>query len=206
MIRILLIRHGNNDLLGRTLYGRMPGVHLNLEGLSQAHLLARVLTQSYSLSEVVSSPLERAVETASPIAEAQKVAFTIDEQLTEVDFGLWTGKSFSELNELEDWRLYILQRSLKWPPGGESLMEVQARAWRAVNRIIRRYAATEEATVAVITHGDVIRSLLLMILGMSIDHISRLEILPASVSELFVGSNELIVRSLNQVFKTSGPG
>ena len=60
MIRLLLVRHGNTDLLGRVLYGRMPGVHLSPEGLRQAEAVGRALQSRYRLAEVVSSPLERA--------------------------------------------------------------------------------------------------------------------------------------------------
>ena len=73
MIRILLIRHGSTDLLGRVLYGRMAGVHLNAEGVSQANALARVLKMRYAFEEVISSPMERAIETAGPIAQAQNL-------------------------------------------------------------------------------------------------------------------------------------
>ena len=87
--------------------------------------------------------------------------------------------------------------SLTRAPRGESLLEVQARAWKSLEDIQARH---QDETVAAITHGDVIRSLLLLLLGMPLDHILRLEVGPASVSEIALGGGDPLVRSVNQIF------
>lgn len=198
MIRILLIRHGSTDLLGKMLYGRMPGIFLNSDGLRQAERLAEVLNTRYTITEVLSSPLERARHTAQPIATRCGLAVDIDEGITEIDFGLWVGKTFEELSRLADWKAYNRNRSISQAPGGESMMHVQARAWRALDRLTRRHAASDNSTAAVVSHGDVIRCILLLLLGMSIDHIGRIEIAPASVSEIVLGPYGPVVHSMNE--------
>ena len=199
MIRILLIRHGSTDLLGRVLYGRMPGIHLNDEGNRQAREVGQALKNRYELREILSSPLERAVETAKWVADAQGLSVGVDEALLEVDIGEWTGKSFAELEEISDWKHYNRIRSMTSPPGGESMMEVQSRASRTIEKIQTRYKNDSDATVALVTHGDVVRALLLLLLGMSLDHIHRLEVAPASVSEvLFYGAHPR-VRGFNLI-------
>ncbi len=200
MTRILLIRHGTTQLLGRVLYGRMPDVGLNSEGLEQAEQLAAVLNSRYKIIHVVSSPLERAVQTAQPIASTCGLAIELDEAITEIDFGSWMGKSFEELSGLTDWKRYNQCRSTNRPPGGESMMQVQARAWSSLERLIQCHSPSTESTVAIVSHGDVIRGLLLLLLGMPIDHIHRIEIAPASVSEILLGSYEPIVRRMNEFF------
>ena len=197
MIRILLIRHGSTDLLGRVLYGRTSGIHLNSEGFQQAELLAEALTKQYQLAAVISSPLERALETAKPIAEQQGRPVRVEEGIIEVDFGEWVGKSFHELGEIDSWRAFNRQRSTSCPPGGESMMEIQARAWRTVQAAVADYDSG--STIAMITHGDVIRCLLVLLLGVSIDHIHRLEIAPCSVSEVIVGEHDPLIRRVNQI-------
>lgn len=200
MIRILLIRHGTTDPLGRVLYGRVPGVHLNAEGCKQAEMVAHALKQRYRLSEVVSSPMERTRETAQYIADAQGLDITVEEELNEIDFGSWMGMSFEDLHKREDWRHYNESRSSAWPPGGETMMEVQARAWRALATIVNRHQHQENVTIATVSHGDVLRGLLLLMLGMAIDHIHRLEIAPASVSEVLLGAGGPRVIHMNQMF------
>ena len=200
MIRILLIRHGNTDPLGRVLYGRMPGIHLNAEGINQAQSVGRILKERYRLSEVISSPMERTLETAKYIADAQGLNITTDAGINEIDFGSWMGKSFEELRERDDWRRYNDSRSTAWPPGGESMLEVQARAYRTLEAVMKRFQDQENPTVAAVSHGDVVRGLLLLLLGMPNDHIHRLEIAPASVSEVLIGAGQARVINVNQLF------
>jgi broad specificity phosphatase PhoE len=200
-MRILLIRHGNTDLLGRVLYGRMPGVHLNAQGCNQAQLLAQKLRDRYRINEVISSPMERALETARFIADCQGLEVSIDEGINEVDCGSWMGKSFSELLESEEWKRYNKLRSTSRAPEGEFVMEVQTRAWGALERILAQYRDVKDATAAVVSHGDVIRALLVLLLGMPVDYIHRLEVAPASVSEVLVGVGHPRVLMINQVFQ-----
>ena len=173
----------------------MPGVHLNEEGCRQARAAGQALKARYTIDAVVSSPLQRATQTARLIADPQSLDVSTDEGLNELEFGSWMGKSFSDLKQCEEWRQFNQLRSLTRAPGGESLIEVQARAWKSLEKI---QASHPDDTVAAITHGDVIRALLLLLLGMSLDHILRLEVAPASVSEIVLGGGEPLVRSINE--------
>lgn len=198
-MRILLIRHGSIDLLGDVLYGRTPGVHLNAGGSREADQLAEKLKQRYEIDEVVSSPLERAVETARFVATAQGLGFSIEEAINEIDFGSWTGKNVTELRESEEWKRYNELRSTSTPPGGECMMQVQTRAWSCLETIAARYQNRTEATVAVVSHGDVIRGLLILLLGMPLDYIHRLEVSPASVSEISLEARQPRVITVNDI-------
>ena len=64
-------------------------------------------------------------------------------------------------------------------PGGESLVEVQARAAEACGALA---AAHVGATIALVTHGDVIRTALAHYLGLPLDLYHRVMVAPASVS------------------------
>ena len=198
MLRILLIRHGETDLTGRVLYGRMPGVHLSVEGCRQARALSTALQERYTVSAIISSPLERAMETARYLAEDLALPISTDDDLLELDYGDWMGKSFTEIREQEEWHHYNRLRSVSSPPGGELLMQVQARAWTALLRILGKYQA--ETTVAVVSHGDVIRALLVLLLGMPLDNIHRFDVSLAGLSELvFDGRYGRVIR-INQIF------
>ena len=194
MTRILLIRHGSTDLIGRVLYGRMPGVHLNAEGEEQARKLATGLSRDYPIDLLISSPLERALETARPIAQEIGREIQVDEKISEIDVGNWLGQSFEELATNPEWKGFNRQRSLSWAPGGETMMEVQNRAWRCVSKYI---SEEKSEVIAFVTHGDVIRCLLLLVLGISIDHIHRLEVSPGSVTEVVISDGHPVLRRLN---------
>src|ERR1700750_2544316 len=110
-------------------------------------------------------------ETALFIADRQGVEVSIDEGINEVDCGSWMGKSFSELLESEEGKGYNKRRSTSRAPEGEFVMEVQTRAWGALERILAQYRDVKDATAAVVSHGDVIRALLVLLLGMPVDYI-----------------------------------
>jgi probable phosphoglycerate mutase len=200
MTRILLIRHGHTEMLGKVLYGRSAGVHLSERGKQEIGRLAGALKQRYHIHEIVSSPMDRARETAEAIADLQARDIVLDEGLQELDFGEWTGKPFAELMGDDCWKRYNRHRSLNSAPGGEFMMQVQVRAWRALERAIARQSDKAEPTVAVVSHGDVVRGLLLLFLGMPLDNIHRIEISTASLSEVIVGNTYPQVITVNQTF------
>jgi broad specificity phosphatase PhoE len=174
---MLLIRHAMVDACGRVLAGRTPGVHLNDEGKRQAAALGEAL-RSVPISAIYSSPLERAQETAAAIAHDGH-ATCITEDLNEVDFGDWTGMPFATLDQRRDWLLFNRARSTSPIPGGERMRDVQLRACRALTRIAR---AHPDETVALISHGDVLRALVAHVLDAPLDRIDAFAIDPASVS------------------------
>jgi probable phosphoglycerate mutase len=200
MTRILLIRHGETELTGRVLYGRMPGVHISAEGCRQAQALSQGLKERYEVDEIISSPLERALETAQYLADTLELPISTDDGIIELDYGNWMGLTFAEIRESDEWQHYNRLRSVISPPNGELMMQVQTRAWTALGRILARYAERPSATVAVVSHGDVIRALLILLLGMPLDHIYRFEVSLASLSEVvFDGRYARVVR-INQIF------
>lgn len=200
MTRILLIRHGHTEMLGHVLYGRMTGVHLSERGRQESARLARALSERYQIDEIVSSPLERAKETAEAIAAVKGADVLFDEDLQEIDFGKWTGKPFPELLENDRWKLYNRRRSLVNPPAGEFMTQVQVRAWNALQRAAARQTKPPDSTVAVVTHGDVVRGLLMLFLGMPLDHIHRLEISTASATEVILREAYPQVMATNLTF------
>jgi probable phosphomutase (TIGR03848 family) len=182
MTTFLLIRHALCDPVGRQIAGRMPGVHLNEVGREQARALADRL-KGLSLDALYSSPLERALETAAPIAASHGIPVQPAPGLNEVDFGEWTGRTLLELDPLPAWQRFNRFRSGSRIPGGENMAEVLSRSLAEVERLTRLHSRSD-AQVAVVSHGDVLRMLVVHALGMTADLLHRLELNPASVSLL----------------------
>jgi probable phosphoglycerate mutase len=198
VITLLLVRHAMCDPVGRSLAGRTPGVHLNAEGRAQAEQLAERVGD-LRLDGVYSSPLERARETAAPVARCARVEVEPVEAFTELDFGAWTGCTFSELEGDGLWRRFNTQRSVARPPGGESMLEVQARVVEGLDELRRRHP---DGRVMVVSHADVIRSVVAHLAGIPLDLFQRLEISPASVTTVELGADHMLIKSVNT---TSGP-
>ncbi len=182
MTTFLLIRHGETDAVGREIMGWRPGWHLNANGREQAQRLAERLARR-PIQAFYTSPLERAVETAAILAAPHALEAQPEPDFAEVRFGAWEGCKFGELERMEEWRQYNRFRACVRPPGGEMLVEVQTRMVRRLQSLAREH---REGTVAVVSHGDALRSALALYLGISLDMILRFEISPASLSVLEV--------------------
>jgi probable phosphomutase (TIGR03848 family) len=190
---LLLVRHALTEETGKRLYGRQPGVHLYERGRRQAEELAARLGD-LPLAAVYSSPLERCAETAAPIAAAVGLEVIVEPELVETDTGMWTGKTFAQIVRTRRWRRLLAIPSSTRAPGGESAAEVQARAVRAVDRMIERHS---RRLVALISHGDPIRLVLAHYAGMHLDLFQRVEVAPASVSAVAIGERGGRVLRLN---------
>lgn len=182
----LLIRHGETDSVGRYLSGRRPAHHLNGIGQQQAERLRHRLAR-YPLAAIYTSPLERARETAEPLAIARRLAPRTDDDLLEVDFGDWTGRTFAELDAMAAWREYNIHRSTACAPGGEPIAHVQARIVAALDRL---RGIHDSATVAIVSHAEVIRCAVLHYLAVPLDMFRRIEISPASITILELGPDD----------------
>lgn len=183
MTTILLIRHGENDTIGKRLMGRLPGVHLNDNGRKQAEQLAQALG-SAPIKAIYSSPLERAMETAEPLARALNLAVQAAPGIAELACGDWQGKTLKQLGRLKVWKVVQEKPSTFRFPGGESFVEAQMRAAAEVGRILA--AHEEQDLVALFSHGDIIRLLVAHFLGVPLDLFQRLSANPASISVVHV--------------------
>lgn len=181
MTQILLIRHAVNDVMkAKKLAGWMPDVHINAEGRQQAQAVAERLREM-PITAIYSSPLDRTRETAEPLAQALGLEVQIREDIGEVQYGDWTGKSLEELSKLDVWKVVQLYPSGMRFPGGETIREMQA---RIVNQLESIAADHPREIVAVFSHADVIKAALAHYLGVHLDLFQRIVVNPTSVSVL----------------------
>lgn len=184
MATLLLVRHGHTDAAGKRLTGRAAGVHLTEGGQRQAEgLVARL--DGIRVDAIVSSPLERCRETAAPLAKARGRRVIVRRGWIEVGYGEWTGRSISQLRRTALWRRVMSTPSNVRFPGGESLLEVQARAVDAASELAAEHP---RGTVVVVSHADVIRLLVAQLAGMHADHLQRLSIDPGSITAVSLAS------------------
>jgi probable phosphoglycerate mutase len=160
--------------------GREKGWHLNAAGKQQVAQMAERLKR-IPIRAVYTSPLERAVETAEPVAASHDAPLSVLDELGEIHYGDWEGKTMEELDRTDEWRRYNTVRSLVRPPGGEMMIEVQARMVDQMDRLMSRHPGE---TLAVVSHGDPLRTTLAYYLHIAIDTMLRFEIGFASTSIL----------------------
>ena len=195
-MRLILARHGETESNRQRLALGRADVPLNDTGRLQAQALARCL-QAVPFAAVYSSPLRRAYDTARAIAEAHDLAVEVDDGLVEMDVGEMDGRSLDEMRQrdpdfLRRW-LGPEGATLRMP-GGESLQEVQDRAWDALQRIAERHP---EDTVCAVSHNFTIHVLLCRALGLPIADFRRFRHDLAALSVLDLTGDRAVLVRLN---------
>jgi probable phosphomutase (TIGR03848 family) len=183
-VTVILLRHGHSVSNGsHTLAGRSPGVDLDDKGREQAAALVDRIG-SLPVKALVRSPLLRCERTLEPLAAALSLDPVVEERLTEVDYGEWTGRKIGELVKEPLWGVVQAQPSAAVFPGGEGLAQVQARAVAAVREHDRRLHDEHDgdALWLACAHGDVIKAVIADALGIHLDGFQRITVDPASMS------------------------
>ena len=199
-MRLVLIRHAHSEAnAAGILSGRLPNVHLSEKGLAQSEQLA-VRLGNFPVSNLRISPMERCFETISPwinsIVMPNNPRFEpiIDEELTEVDYGLWSGKKLSILSKNKLWKTVQESPSRMYFPKGEGIAQMQSRAMTSVHQAVSSKA---KGAAVIVSHGDVIKSIVASALGMHLDEFQRIVIDPASISILDFSTTKPRVLLLN---------
>jgi probable phosphoglycerate mutase len=186
-MRLVLIRHAHSEAnAAGILSGRLPNVHLSEKGVAQSEDLA-VRLGNFPVSSLRISPMERCFETISPwinsIVLPSNPSFQpfIDEELTEVDYGTWSGKKLAMLSKNKLWKTVQESPSRMYFPQGEGIAQMQARAMKSVHEAV---SVKGKGAAVLVSHGDVIKSIVASALGMHLDEFQRIVIDPASISIL----------------------
>ncbi|HTJ57738.1 MAG TPA: histidine phosphatase family protein [Devosiaceae bacterium] len=190
-----LVRHAAHDNVGGFLAGRMPGIRLGADGLAQAGRLAERMRRE-SFDAIYSSPRERAAETAAQISTASHVPVERADEIDEIDFGSWSGKSFDELNRSHAWRRWNELRSLSRTPGGETMLDAERRIIEFMQKLGERHP---DGALVLVSHAEIIRAAVGYILGLPIDSQSRFDIDPGSITTLIMGDWGARVLAVNEV-------
>ena len=201
MTLVILLRHAHStaNSLG-ILAGRREGVHLSAFGKIQARKLSTRLGE-IPLKALRSSPLERCEETINPwLKQRQKstadsrTLLTFDDDLAEVDYGLWSGRKLRTLSRDPLWKTIQEHPSQVIFPEGEGLLAMQERAVKSVHRALSQRG---KGHVLLVSHGDVIKAIVASALNMQFDEFQRIVIDPASISILDFSGDKARVLLLN---------
>jgi len=186
-MRLVLIRHAHSQSnASGVLSGRLPNIHLSEKGIKQSQQLSERLG-NFAVAQLRVSPMERCFETISPwlndvvLKNSPDFEPIIDPSLNEVDYGDWSGKKLISLARKKEWRTVQESPSRMYFPGGEGIAQMQSRAMSVVHELA---TLPDSKTAVIVSHGDVIKSIVASALGTHLDEFQRIIIDPASVSVL----------------------
>ncbi len=169
---IYLLRHGDVELAGTRRFIGHLDVPLSELGERQSAAQAARLA-GVELAAVVTSDLVRARRTGEIVGGPHGLAPAVVPALREMAMGRWDGLTAEAIRAREpaafaDW----MARVGEFPfPEGESVPDLQARAWPAFEAIAAAHAGE---SVAVVAHGGTNRALLCTALGLPLRRILAL--------------------------------
>jgi alpha-ribazole phosphatase len=195
MTRFWLIRHGALvEEAHNRCYGSLDLV-LSETGRAQVAKAAEYLAKE-PLTAIYTSSLSRAIESARIIAAPSSTPIRIAPDLREMNFGDLEGLSYDEIaaRRPDIYRQWMNAPTEALFPNGESFSEMRARVLQAFAAI---QAETEGRTVAIVTHGGVIRILIAWALQMPDNCLFRLAQDHGAISLVAITDGFPIVELLN---------
>jgi broad specificity phosphatase PhoE len=161
--RVYLIRHGSTVLSAEDRFAGAVDVLLSDEGRDQARRLGNRLSGD-AIAAFYASPMKRTVETACLIAAPHELRVDTVDGLREIAHGRWEGMTRAEVEAQfpEEYRRYEHDPFSFSPEGGESGLQVTARALPAMLKLVEQNA---DEHIVIVSHKATIRLLLSSMLG-----------------------------------------
>ena len=189
--QIDIIRHGEPEG-GRRYRGSSIDDPLSKTGWQQ---MWDAVPEKPTWEHIISSPLSRCLKFTEALADTLSIDFSVDENLKEIGFGSWEGRTPEDIknndgNALEN---FLSDPVNHRPPGAEPLDNFANRVWKVYTTIIEQHRGQH---VLVVAHAGVIRAISSKVLGMPLDDVySRLKIEYAAIAttRIAVGKNPVMV-------------
>lgn len=188
-MRLLLVRHGETDWNKSGKFQGQCDVPLNKRGLAQARQTARAIGLS-AVDAIYASPLCRTMQTAEAISEPSGKNVVPVDDLKELDLGELEGITGAEMRG--DWpQVYGAWRENPAElvlPKGESLKQLQERAWQAY--LDMESAHPKDETLVAVSHNFTIRTIVCKLLGMPLANFHSMGLGLASICTVETGGSE----------------
>ena len=163
MKTIILVRHAETVLAGR--FCGMSDPELSATGLAQLSEIVQRIEPS-EIDRILSSDLLRARQTAEAIAQAIGVPVELRPGLREINFGLWEGLHWDEIEAEFPREAMVWRQEFPGPtaPEGEPFADFLQ---RLDNEFLSILAGDEDEKVVVVSHSGVIHFALTRFFGYS---------------------------------------
>lgn len=175
-----VLRHGACE--GGEIYRGSIDVELSTEGWQQ---MSSTVESLGHWQRVVTSPMLRCRQFAEYYADNASLPLMMDDRFREMDFGEWEGREVKEVwrSEPDLIKAYYDDPVSVTPPGGEPILDVQARIVSAWESLLDSHAGER---ILLVAHSGVIRLLLAHLLKMPLVSISTLDVPYACITRLKV--------------------
>ena len=188
---LTIVRHGETGgNVSDTLQGQRHG-ELSAKGRRQAEALAKCLSAEH-FDAIWSTDLQRGLDTTKLICWHHSVPVRTDPLLRERHFGVFQGKNRTKFYAHENALDHPFDHR---PEGGESFLDLRARAERFIDMLNGKY---HDESILIVAHGDTIRMMLGVIQGLSVQEARQIAQLNGCLNVLRLESEgrfEVVVRN-----------
>lgn len=173
MTRLLIVRHGFSVTNKAKVFTGQMDVDLAPEGYCQAEAVCRYIAENFDVDAIYSSDLKRAVNTIQPLAKRLGFEIHTEKGIRELDVGQWQGRAVDDVKKeaQEQLEIYRADPANHGCPGGENYTDMCKRALPVFERIAKE---NDGRTVAVATHGGVIRIMTCVFRGLPLDEVKNI--------------------------------
>lgn len=161
----IFLRHGEALSNKKNILSSLPESfenHLTPRGEKTIKNLAKQFKKKFKIDIIVASPLLRTKQTAQIISQILNVPIEYDLRLQEVNFGELNGKKVELYHQFIEYD--HLNQFYRAPQNGENLFQVAKRAYEVILDLEKKY---EKKTILIVTHSDVIWSVMIYALALS---------------------------------------
>ncbi len=190
-LRLLLVRHGLSSFnREHRIQGRNDSSTLTVEGKQQASQLGKALAD-LKMDAVYSSPLQRAADTAKYLLKEHANSYKpiFDDELMEIDLGLWSGLTINEVKEkfpeeYNTWKQKPNDLTLKREDGNpyRPIEELLTQASTFLKKLLTRHSPSKDGTILIVGHNAILRCLILSLIGNKGEAFRRLQLDNTSLS------------------------
>ena len=193
--RLHFVRHAEVDEAYHEVFGGRIDMELSPLGHEQANRLAQFLS-GRTFDRIYLSPMIRVQQTAKPLLNVLGREAQVVDDLREVDFGVWTGHKWHEIQEkfgldAEDWLLHLENGDVA---EAESMDGCRSRIRGSLGKMMNEGAGQD---VLVLCHGGVIRMLMSLLLDEPFSKMDRFEVDFASLTVIEHRSSRVEIKLHN---------
>ncbi len=163
-MKFILVRHGETVANIEKVYSGWSNYDLTEKGKLQIKILAEEL-KTYNVDVIYTSPLGRTMETATEIAKITEKEIVIDDNLREINFGVFDGKTAKQIEETYpvEWDNWIKDYECYKIPEGECLKDMLNRVKGFMDSI-----KNKDGTCIIVSHAGVIQSIVTYLLDLDL--------------------------------------
>lgn len=174
-----IIRHGEPEG-GRAYRGHSVDDPLSEKGWQQ---MWDAIEDHAPWQHIVTSPLRRCRDFAEALSEKSNIPFTIEEQLKEVGFGSWEGKSPVDIQQTDPagYENFYRDPVRHRPDGAEPLDDFFQRITSKFDDVVQQYKGQH---VLIVGHAGVLRAIVAYVLKSEPGGMYRIKVNNAGISRV----------------------